>query len=93
MNIKYIKRDSKNMITSISNRPQVGFVGIESTSQEWIEFEAKTGRYEVVKTYLENRIEAYGTPAEQLEFIAESGSDAFAARQAEIKAQFPAPVS
>jgi len=41
------------------------------------------------KTYIEERIKEYGTPAEQLERIIENGLDAEIARVAEIKGRFP----
>jgi len=41
------------------------------------------------KTYIELRAEAYGSPAEQLEFITEFGLTAWKAKVKEIKEQYP----
>ena len=39
--------------------------------------------------YLINRMEAYGRPEEQIEFITENGLEAWQARVADIKARYP----
>ena len=41
------------------------------------------------KTYLEKRLEAYGSSEQQLEFITENGLEAWQQKVAEIKAQIP----
>ena len=40
-------------------------------------------------TWLENRIQAYGCPEEQLEFITENGLEVWQSKVAEIKAKYP----
>lgn len=42
-------------------------------------------------TYQENRLATYGSPQEQLEYIAENGLAAWQTRVAEIKAMWPKP--
>jgi len=42
-------------------------------------------------TYEENRLEAYGNPHDQIEFITENGLEAWQAKVAEIKALYPKP--
>ena len=39
--------------------------------------------------WLQNRIDAYGTPESQIEYITENGLEAWQAHVAEIKAQYP----
>lgn len=41
--------------------------------------------------YLQNRVDAYGSPVSQIEYITENGLEAWQAHVAEIKAQYPAP--
>ena len=40
-------------------------------------------------TVMANRIKAYGTTTEQIEFITENGLEAWQSRVAEIKNQYP----
>jgi len=41
------------------------------------------------KTYLDNRVEAYGSIIEQIEFITENGLEAWQQKVSDIKAEFP----
>lgn len=41
--------------------------------------------------WLRDRVAAYGTPAEQLEYITENGLEAWQTRVAAIKTQYPKP--
>ena len=50
---------------------------------------AEQDAHEAEFGYINKRMEAYGTPAEQLERIIENGLDAEIARVAEIKGRFP----
>ena len=56
----------------------------ELVGDEWRE----TWTY-VEISWLENRIEAYGRPEQQLEFITENGLEAWQAKVAEIKSNYP----
>ena len=58
----------------------------ELVGDEWRE----TWTY-VEISWLENRIEAYGRPEQQLEFITENGLEAWQAKVAEIKSNYPKP--
>ena len=44
-----------------------------------------------VPTYADLRREAYGSPAEQIEYITENGLTAWKAKVADIKARYPKP--
>ncbi len=88
MTIKFITRKD-GLINSVFGRPQAGCEQIDSESAEFKAYENKTGKYEVVKTVLESRIEAYGSEKEQLEYIVENGIEAFIAKQKAVKTQFP----
>ncbi|RLI63286.1 MAG: hypothetical protein DRO67_05970, partial [Candidatus Asgardarchaeum californiense] len=83
--IKFIKRNKDGLINSVFGRPQAGCEQIDSESAEFKAYENKTGKYEVKKTPVENRIEEYGSPAEQLEYIVENGIEAFIAKQEAVK--------
>ncbi len=88
MTIKFITRKD-NLIDSVFGRPQAGCEQIDSESTEFKAYENKTGKYEVVKTYVEKRLEEYGSEKEQLEYIVENGIEAFIAKQEAIKTKFP----
>ena len=40
-------------------------------------------------SYEENRLEAYGSPNDQIEFITENGLEAWQSKVSEIKSQYP----
>lgn len=52
---------------------------------------ARQAEYENTVKYIDDRKASYGSVEEQLEYLVENGVDAFIARQAAIKAQFPKP--
>ncbi len=86
--LKFITRKN-DLIVSVSDNPRNGNERIDSESTEFKAYENKTGKYEVVKTYVEKRLEEYGSTAEQLEYIVENGIEAFIAKQKAIKTKFP----
>ena len=51
----------------------------------------ETDAPEEVPQYVQQRLEAYGTLAQQIEYITEHGFDAWKARVEEIKAMYPKP--
>ena len=61
--------------------------GTESQYKEIIE--AKEAEELANKTYVEKRLEEYGTWTEQFEYLVENGSDALKKRAEEIKAKYP----
>lgn len=57
MAIKFVKREG-GLITTSSDRPQPDMIeSIDTSAQEWIDFENKTGSYAVVEVEPE-----FGTP-------------------------------
>ena len=56
----------------------------ELVGDEW----RQTWNY-VKLTWLENRIQAYGLPGDQIEFITENGLEAWQQKVADIKAKYP----
>lgn len=88
--VRFVSREN-GLITSDFAIPQreVETEEIEVESTEFIAYKEKTGKYEVVKTYVEKRLEEYGSTAEQLEYIVENGIEAFIAKQKAIKTKFP----
>ena len=78
-------------------RPKIGvapsFVSAGSTSTASQRYEPVVGEGNEVENpeWLQNRIDAYGDVASQIEYITENGLAAWQAHVAEIKAQYPEP--
>ena len=71
--------------------PQVEGKRVEHGVPELVGDEWKQTWVLVDQSWRENRVDSYGAPVEQLEFITENGLEAWQAKVAEIKAKYPKP--
>ena len=71
--------------------PQVEGKRVEHGVPELVGDEWKQTWVLVDQSWRENRVDSYGAPVEQLEFIAENGLEAWQTKVAEIKAKYPKP--
>ena len=81
---------SPDEITSVTE-PQAEGKRAEQGDPELVGDEWKQTWVLVDQSWRENRVDSYGAPVDQLEFIAENGLEAWQAKVAEIKAKYPKP--
>ena len=92
-NWKLVPKEVNNLhpfddVESVDTPVQEGFTAKEGTPELVGEVWKQTWTLEE-NTWLQNRLDAYGTAESQVEFITENGLEAWQTKVAEIKAKYP----